>query len=203
MTSTAVVQLSVRLDANGEGQAVGVDRRRLARRDDRLAPVGFPHVGEHEAPTLDPSGVLALLLESILDLEQVGEVTSRLDPNRQIHWLVVVIQDRQLLVESMGDSPATDHRELRVDVDRSGSRNEEEAGFEVLQVVRGECVQPIAVHGEDPLREEARIEREEAGRVGERRLDVSIVVADDERVPVEDLDQLAAHARTVSSAASP
>ena len=87
-----------------------------------------------------------------------------------------------------------DHRELRVDVDGSGPGDEEEAGLEVLEVVDRERVQPLAVHGEDPAREEAGVEGEEPGRIGERRLDVAALVADDERVAVEDLDEPVVHA---------
>ncbi len=96
-------------------------------------------------------------------------------------------------MEAVRDRSLPDDRELRVDVDGPGAGHEEEAGLEVLQVVDGERVETFAVHREDPLREEARIEGEEAGGIGHRRLDVSALVADDERVAVEDLDEVVAH----------
>ena len=91
------------------------------------------------------------------------------------------------------DRALPDDRQLRVDVDSTRPGHEEEAGFEVLEVVYGERVETLAVHREDPSREEAGIEGEEAGRVGQRRLDVPALVAHDERVAVEDLDEVVAH----------
>ena len=107
--------------------------------------------------------------------------------------LLVVVQDRQLLVEAVADRALADHRELRVDVDGAGAGHEEEARLEVLQVVDRERVEPLTVHRQHPLREEAGVEGEEAGRVAERRLDVAARVADDERVAVEDLDETVVH----------
>ena len=57
--------------------------------------------------------------------------------------------------------------------------------------------------GQHPLREEARVEREQTGRVGRRGLDVASPVADDEGVPVEDLDQLVAHVLRLRGSARP
>src|SRR6185503_18531052 len=138
-------------------------------------------------------GIGALLLERVLDLEQVGEVAARIEADAQIHGLVGMVEDRQLLVEAVADGAAPDHRQLRVDVDRPGAGDEKEARLEVLEVVDRQRIHPLAVDRQDPLREEARVVREEAGRIGERRLDVSARVADHERVAVEDLDAAVAH----------
>ena len=72
-------------------------------------------------------------------------------------------------MEAVADGPRADHRQLRVDVDRPGARHEEEARLEVLEVVGRERVQPLAVDGEHPAREEAGVEREQPGRVGRAR----------------------------------
>ena len=133
----------------------------------RLADVGLALVAEHQTAVVDPAVVLALLLERVLDLEQVGEVAVGLDAHGQVDRLVVVVEDRELLVEAAADGALADHRQLGVDVDGAGARDEEEARLEVLQVVDRERVEPLAVDGEHPLRQEARVEREEAGRVGQ------------------------------------
>src|SRR6185503_5922564 len=52
---------------------------------------------------------------------------------------------------------------------------------------------PLSVDRQDPRRQEARVEGEEARRVTDRGFDVAPRVADDECVPVEDLDQVVAH----------
>ena len=91
----------------------------------------------------------------------------------EVDRLVVVVEDRQLLVEAAADGALADHRELGVDVDGAGAGHQEEAGLEVLQVVDRQGVEPLAVDREHPLREEARVEGEQAGRVGHRRFDVA------------------------------
>jgi hypothetical protein len=106
-----------------------------------------------------------------------------------------VVQDRQLLVEAVSDRASPDDGELRVDVHRPGSRYEEEAGLEILQVVDRERVQALAVDRQDPAREEARVVGEEAGRIGQRGLDVTPRVGHDEGVAVEDLDEVVVHVR--------
>ena len=102
-----------------------------------------------------------------------------------------MVQDRQLLVEAVGDDALADHRELRVDVDGARPRHEEEARLEILQVVGREGVQPLAPDREHPLRQETGVEREQPGRVDRRSVDVAVAVADHERVPLENLDELA------------
>jgi hypothetical protein len=69
-----------------------------------------------------------------------------------------VVQDLELLVEAVADGALTDDRQLRVDIDRAGSRHEEEVRLEVVEVVGGERIQTVSVHGENPLREKTRVE---------------------------------------------
>ena len=135
----------------------------------------------------------ALLLQRVLDLEQVGEIAGGLHADLEIDSLLVVVEERELLVEAVAHGPLADHRQLGVDVDGARARDEEEARLEVLQVVGGERVQALAVDGEHPHREEARVEREQPGGVGERGLDVAPRVADHERIALEDLDEIVAH----------
>ena len=93
----------------------------------------------------------AELLERVLDLEQVGEVAARRRSRTvEVDRLVLVVEDRQLLVEAVPDRPLPDHRELGVDVDRPGARDQEEARLEVLQVVDRERVELLAVDRQDP-----------------------------------------------------
>jgi hypothetical protein len=178
----------VRLEPYGEGETALVDLPRRRRRDLRRALERLAHVAEEELAVLDPSRVRAFLLERVLDLEEVREVAARVDPHDQVDRLGVVVQDRQLLVEPLRDDAAPDDRQLRVDVDGAGAGHEEEARLEVVEVVGRQRVQPLPVHAQHPPRQEAGVEREEPRRVGEARLDVAARVADDERVPVEDLD---------------
>src|SRR4029079_103456 len=131
----------------------------------------------------------AELLQRVLDLEQVGEVGVRLDPDREIRRLVAVAEDRELLVEAVTDRPLQEDRQLRVDVDGAGGRDEEEARLEVLEVIGREGVEPEVVDRQDPSREEPGVVREQPGRVGRRGLDVATLVADDERVAVQDPDE--------------
>ena len=186
--------LTAGLDMSGEGQAVLVDLRRRAGRDRGRTLKRLALVSEHQPLLLDPRGVAPLLLECVLDLEQVGEVAGGIDADGEVDGMLVVIQDRELFVEPVSDRAPADHRQLRVDVHRARTRYEEEARLEVLEVVDRERIQLLAVHGQDPPGEEAGVEREQAGRIGERRLDVAARVTDHKRVAVEDRDEIVAHA---------
>ena len=187
---------AVRLDPSLEGQPVLVDRAGAAASRSRRAAERLAFVAEHEptvarrAPTYLPFFSSASLTSNRSAKSQPASIrTVRLDR------LLVVVEDRQLLVEAVADRAAPDHRELRVDVDRPRAGHEEEAGLEVLEVVDRERVQPLAVDGQHPLRQEAGVEREQAGRDRSATPRCRRVVADDERVAVEDLDEAVAHRR--------
>ena len=70
-------------------------------------------------------------------------------------------------MEAVPDGAPPNDGELGVDVHGRGSRHEEEARFEVLEVVDREGVESLPVDGQDPIRQESSVEREEAGRVRE------------------------------------
>ena len=176
------------LQPHRERQAVLVHLGRGRRRDGGLSPERLPLVAEHEASAGDPGVVLAFLLQRVLDLEQIREVATRIEANLEPYRLVAVIEDRQLFVEAAADGAPANHGQLRVDVDGARPGHEKEAGLEVLEVVDRERVEPLAVHRQHPGREEASVEREESGGIDRRCLDVPAIVADDERVAVEDLD---------------
>ena len=167
-----------------------VDARRRRGGDDGLAPEGLALVAEMELAVLDPRVVGPELLERVLDLEQVREVAGGVDPDLEVDGLVLMVEDRQLLVEAVAHGPLADDRQLGVDVDRAGPGHEEEARLEVLEVVDRERVELLPVDRQHPAREEPRVEREESRRFGRRRLDVTALVADDEGVAVEDPDDL-------------
>ena len=169
-TSSSVVHVAVRLDLGPEGQAVLVE---LARGS---TPRWTSRAGTSPARSRARGGrsstrgvVLALLLQRVLDLEQVGEVAARLEPNREADRLVVVVEDRQLLVEAVADGAPANHRQLRVDVDRARTGHEEEAGLEVLQVVDRERVEPLAVDASAPTSRGSacRTRRGRSGRSGD------------------------------------
>ncbi len=164
---------AVRLDPDAERQAVLIEASLGGRGDDRLAPERLPHVRQVQPSVLDSRLVAADLLERVLDLEQVGEVTGGIDPDRQLGRVGDMVEDRQLFVEAEADGALPDDRELGVDVDGPGAGDEEEAGLEVLEVVRRQHVEPQAVDRQDPAGQEPRVEREESGRLGGRCLDIA------------------------------
>ena len=126
---------SLGLDLDLEGQALLVQLDGSGRGDGGHPFERLPAVPEHEAFLVDLRVVAPLLDQGVLDLEQVGEVAGGIDANGQVGRLLVVVQDRELLVEAVSDGPPADHRELRVDVDGARARDEEETRLEVLQVV--------------------------------------------------------------------
>ena len=180
---------AVGFDPDRERETVLVDAGRLRRGDRRLALERLALVAEDELAVVDPRVVRAHLGQGVLDLEQVGEVARGLEADGEVGRLVAVADDRQLLVEAVADRPLADDRELGVDVDGAGRGNQEEACLEVLEIVGREGVQPDVVDRQDPRREEAGVVREQAGWIGLRSLDVAALVADDERVAVEDPDE--------------
>ena len=164
----------VGLDPDPEGQAVLVEPRRGRRRDHRGPP---ERLRARRRARSCPSATRVEYVPFFSSASLTSNRSAKSHPASmrtvEVDRLLVVVEDRQLLVEAVADRALADHRQLRVDVDRAGPGNEEEARLEVLQIVDGERVEPLAVHGQHPFREEARVEREEAGRVGERRLDVA------------------------------
>ena len=180
-------------DPDRERKTVGVVFRRAVGRDGGEASVGVAGVFERQLGSLDASRRLSLLPQGVLHLEEVGEVTPCVDANRELDRRVVVIHHRELFVEAGADRAVPDHRQLRVDVNRAGPGHEEELALEVLDVVDRQGVEAIAVDAQYPLRQEARVEREEARRIRQRGFDVAALVAHDEGVAVEDLHQVIGH----------
>jgi hypothetical protein len=140
----------VRFDRDDEREALLVDRDRRRGRDRRHPTERLALVHEVQAVVVDPGRVRPLLLQCVLYLEQVCEVGVCIDPDREFHRLLGVVQDRELLVEPVPDRAPADHGQLRVDVHGAGPGNQEEASLEVLQVVDGERVETLAVHREHP-----------------------------------------------------
>jgi hypothetical protein len=68
----------------------------------------------------------AFLLQGILDLEQIGEVGASLKPHGEIDWLISMVEDRQVLVETVAHLTGPKNGERRVDIDGSGHGNQEE-----------------------------------------------------------------------------
>src|SRR5262245_24328151 len=178
---------------NAERKTVRVDLRSRGRLDRRRTLERLAPVGQEEPAPSDLLPVLALLGERVLDLEEVREIASRLDPERQVDRLLVMVEHRERLVEPLGDGPPATDGQLRGGVDRAGPGYEEEPRPEVVEVVGRERVEALAVHGQHPGGKDPGVEGEQAGRVGRGRLDVSAVVADDERVAVEDVDDVRTH----------
>ena len=185
--------LTVSPDPDLEGQAVLVDPCRCRRRDGGRAAEGPSIVGKHQLAALHARGVLALLLERVLDLEQIREIAAGIDADAQFDRFGEMVENRELLVKTCADRALADHGQLRVDVDGPRTGHEEEARLEVLKVVDRERIQPLAVHGQHPSGEETRVEREQPCRIGRRCFDVAARVADHEGVAIEDPDKPVAH----------
>ena len=100
--------LCVRLHVGAERQPVVIDGTGCGGRHPGLAHVGLAAVAEHQPAVVDVRVVLTLLLEVVLDLEEVGEVRGCLDAHLDIHRLLVVIEDGQLLVEPIAHSALAD-----------------------------------------------------------------------------------------------
>jgi hypothetical protein len=150
--------LVVGLDPDLEGEAVLVQPGRRRSGDLGRAAEGPTVVGEDELSGRDPRRVGSLLLERVFDLEQVGEIGARLETDAQVDRLVGMVENRQLLVEAVGDRSLADHGQLRVDVDGASAGDEEEACLEVLKVVDRERIHPLPIERQHPLREKARVE---------------------------------------------
>ena len=102
-TSRSVVQLPCGSIRTAKVKPVLVDAGRRRGGDDRLALERLAGVLQEQPAVLDPRGVAPDLLERVLDLEQVGEVAGGVDPDRELDRLVLVVEDRQLLVEPVAD----------------------------------------------------------------------------------------------------
>ena len=125
----------MRLDVYREGEPVLGDARRFAGGDFGLPVERLPLVAQQQPVGLGTGVVFALLLQRVLDLEQVGEVARRRDPHVEVDGLVVVVEDGQPFPEPLPHHALADHRELRVDIHRSGTGYQEEPALVVLQVV--------------------------------------------------------------------
>src|SRR5207342_2776546 len=101
------------------GRSCGGDGRRTTER--------VPRVFEQELGALDVLTIRAALLNRVLDLEEVGEVGSSVEAQPHVDRRAVVVQDGQLFTEAVPHLPATDHRELGVDVYGPRPLDEEEA----------------------------------------------------------------------------
>ena len=185
--------LAVRGHGHAERQPVLVDRSFRAGADPGLADERLTLVPEDEAPVGHPVPVASFLRQSVLHLEEVGEIAGCVNPDSQVGWLAAVVKDAQFLMEAVGHLPLPDDGKGGVDIDVGRARHQEKARLEILQVVGGQGAQPLPVYGQYPPGQEAGVEREEAGRVRAGGFDVALFIADHEGVAFEYLDQLAAH----------
>jgi hypothetical protein len=144
------------------GLAVGVDVGGDGGVDEGLAAVGLAFVAEQQQVAVDAGVVLALLLEVVLDLEQVGEVGGGVQAQAQRDGGGAVVEDGEFLAEAVDDLAAADDRQGRVDVDGAGAGHEEEPGLEVVQVVGRQRVEAVPVQGEHPAGQVAGVPGEQA-----------------------------------------
>lgn len=101
---------TVWLDHDREGQALFIDGCRCRRRNPALALISITDVAQNQAIVLDAMIIRSLLLEGILHLEQIGKVIAGLYSDLHLDPLVVVIQDCERLVESVGHGAVGESR---------------------------------------------------------------------------------------------
>ena len=174
-------------------EAFRIDVSRLRAANASLAHERVAPVTEDERVLLDAREALALLLQGVLDLEQVGEVGIGVEAEFELDRLGVVIQDSDVLVEAVADRAVAMDGHRWVLVDRSRRRDEEMFRREVLRLVSREHLERRAVRRQMPEREEASVAVEEAVRLVGRCVDVAAQVADEEGRAVEDADRVLCH----------
>ena len=142
---------TVRFDLHGERQSVLVDLRRRRRGDRGFSFERLAFVTEQQDGRFSTRAEYVPFFSSA-SLTSKRSAKSEPASTRTVSFsgLLVVVQDRELLVEAVADRAAADHGQLGVDVDGAGARDEEEAGFEVLEIVDRERVQPLPVHASAP-----------------------------------------------------
>src|SRR5262249_16964350 len=77
--------LAVRFQVDPGADAILIEFHWSGRRDPGLAEIQFTAVAKHEAPGLHARETLPLLGQRILDLEEVREVRSCLDPHVKVY----------------------------------------------------------------------------------------------------------------------
>ena len=133
-------------------------------------------------------GVLGIAERVVVFLhrEDVGEVVSQLEGDVELDLAPRVVADVYVLLHPLADEASACDRELvRMEPSRRWVA-QVERGRVVLDLALREQQRPVAVHGQDPVREEASVAREEAhgGAV-----DVAVLVRDAERRALEDRDR--------------
>src|SRR5262249_35699052 len=146
--------------------------------------------------SLDLVEQLPLLLELVFDLEEIGEVRVGLDDHLDIDRGICMIEECDLFGEPIPDGTPTDDREVRIDVNSSGRHGHEELNLEVLELVDGQYVGAVPVHGQHETRQESRIVEEETHRIRWCRLHVAAPIAHDEGVAFQNADGVALHGHT-------
>src|SRR6266568_431807 len=131
---------TVRLDMHCEAQTVLVDVSFSTGSNQGLSDKLFTTIAKHQAIALDPLVEFTFLLECILDLEQVGKVSRRLQAHLEVNRLVFVIEDGHILVEAVSYCSCANDRLISIHIDGAGSRNQEELHIEVVEVVRRQGV---------------------------------------------------------------
>ncbi len=127
------------------------------RRDPRLAQEAVSAVAEHQRALVCLAVELALLLERILHLEQVGEVGACFDAQLELDPFAGVIEEGEVFVDAVPDRAPADQREARIAVNGSPRRGEEELGGEVPISADGQHAGRAAVDRQAPAREVTRV----------------------------------------------
>ena len=138
------------LEVYSEHEAIFPELGRLVRGDHGLPFEVLAAVPEDELVIRHLAVQLALLLQLVLHLEEVGEVGARLEADLELHRLPGVVGEREVLGEALAHRPPSQHGEVRIDVDGARGDRGEELDLEVGHVVDRERLRPQAVHGEDP-----------------------------------------------------
>jgi hypothetical protein len=125
----------------------------------------------------------------VLDLEEDGEVGVDGEADLEPDLVRRVVHDGQFLVEAaVSDDPSPLDRQRRVGVGGAGPRDEKELRREILEVVRGEDLEALAVDREAETRQESSVAVEETVRLVRRAVDVPVSRADHERIALQNTD---------------
>src|SRR5215469_14440884 len=176
-----------------ESQASFVDVGVIAAAHPGLAVVLLPPVAQYQVAIFYSLVELPLLGLFIFHLKKIGEVSSRLQTDLEVTGLGTVVENGEVFMKAVPNSPFADNGEVGVDVDRTCSWNQEELGGKVLKVIGRERVRLLTVHGEEPFRQETCVVGEQAGGIGRGGINVTIPITDDKRVSIEDAYGVGGH----------
>ena len=169
-----------RRQVNVKAQTVLGNLGLLAGRDVRFADEALAFVSQRQPIVRRLRVELPLLRQLVLHLEQIGEVAAGVQLDVEVHRLLVVVLEQDLLVKPLAHGALAGDREMRVDVDGAGGDRLEELHLKVFLLVDGQHRGAEAVDGQDPAGEEACVVEKQPLRIDRTGFDVAAPIADHE-----------------------